>query len=219
MPSASAAISRTMSAHVAAFLAGLALADEPGVLGKAAGVEEQWHAVRPHTSRRGPQVLEATRLAAAAVVGDRDEHDRHGAGRAASQERVEGLDVHVALERVLALRVATFGDHQIDRGRAGPLDVGARRVEVRVVRDGAAGTAEDTEEDLLGGPALMGRDDVRGTGTALAPRRGTRRTTASPRSDSSPRWMAAHWSRLIAPVPESVSRSMSTSPACRLKRL
>ena len=34
-----------------------------------------------------------------------------------------------------------------------------------------------------------------------------------PAYDSSPCWTAAHWSRLIAPVPESVSRSMSTSSA------
>jgi hypothetical protein len=30
--------------------------------------------------------------------------------------------------------------------------------------------------------------------------------------------MPAHWSRLIAPVPESVRRSMITSSACRLNR-
>ena len=40
-----------------------------------------------------------------------------------------------------------------------------------------------------------------------------------PAYDSSPCWMAAHWSRLIAPVPESVSRSMSTSSACSWNRL
>ena len=39
-----------------------------------------------------------------------------------------------------------------------------------------------------------------------------------PAYDSSPCCMAAHWSRLIAPVPESVSRSTRTSSAWRLKR-
>ena len=34
-----------------------------------------------------------------------------------------------------------------------------------------------------------------------------------PAYDSSPRWMPAHWSRDIAPVPESVSRSTTTSSA------
>ncbi len=58
-------------------------------------------------------------------------------------------------------------------------------------------------------------------------RKGKRCWTASrnvyheglPAYDSSPCWTAAHWSRLIAPVPESVRRSTSTSSAWRLKRL
>ncbi len=40
-----------------------------------------------------------------------------------------------------------------------------------------------------------------------------------PAYDSSPRCMPAHCSALMAPVPESVSRSMSTSSECRLNRL
>ena len=40
-----------------------------------------------------------------------------------------------------------------------------------------------------------------------------------PAYDSSPCWIAAHWSRLIAPVPESVSRSMRTSSAWSANRL
>ena len=40
-----------------------------------------------------------------------------------------------------------------------------------------------------------------------------------PAYDSSPCWIAAHWSRLIAPVPESVSRSISTCSARSWKRL
>jgi hypothetical protein len=40
-----------------------------------------------------------------------------------------------------------------------------------------------------------------------------------PAYDSSPCCIAAHWSRLIAPVPESVSRSISTSWALTLNRL
>jgi hypothetical protein len=39
-----------------------------------------------------------------------------------------------------------------------------------------------------------------------------------PAYDSSPRWMPAHWSRDIAPVPESVRRSTMTSSAWTLKR-
>ena len=40
-----------------------------------------------------------------------------------------------------------------------------------------------------------------------------------PAYDSSPCWIAAHWSRLIAPVPESVSRSISTCWARSWNRL
>ena len=40
-----------------------------------------------------------------------------------------------------------------------------------------------------------------------------------PAYDSSPRWIPAHWSRDIAPVPESVSRSMITSSAWSANRL
>ncbi len=40
-----------------------------------------------------------------------------------------------------------------------------------------------------------------------------------PAYDSSPRWMPAHCSALMAPVPESVRKSTSTSSAWRLNRL
>ncbi len=58
-------------------------------------------------------------------------------------------------------------------------------------------------------------------------RNGNRAWTASrkrnqdglPAYDSSPRWMPAHCSALIAPVPESVRKSMRTSSEWRLNRL
>ncbi len=49
--------------------------------------------------------------------------------------RLEGLDVHVALEGMLGLRVATFGDDEIPGLGTLVLDVGAGRVEVGVVGD------------------------------------------------------------------------------------
>ena len=49
---------------------------------------------------------------------------------------------------------------QVDGLRAAELDVGARRVEMGVVRHDLAGTADDREEDLLGGPTLVRGDDV-----------------------------------------------------------
>ena len=55
---------------------------------------------------------------------------------------------------------AALGDDQVDGLGAGVLDVGAGRVEVGVVGDGLARAADRREQDLLGGPALVGRDDV-----------------------------------------------------------
>ena len=49
---------------------------------------------------------------------------------------------------------------QVDRLGTRELDVGARRVEMGVVGHDLARAADDREEDLLGGPSLVGRDDV-----------------------------------------------------------
>ena len=79
----------------------------------------------------------------------------------ASSKAFEPGDVHVALERVDRLWVAALGDDQVDRLGAGELHVGARGVEVRVVRDDLVRSAQHAEQDLLGGPTLVGGDDVR----------------------------------------------------------
>jgi hypothetical protein len=141
MPSASAAMSRTMS-RTPDPPARLAFADEPGVLGEPAGVEEERLAVTvSQTSRHAAQVLQAHRLPAAGVV-------RHGditrgtSSAALLEQRLESVQVHVALERVLELRDAALGDDEVDRLGAGELDVGAGGVEVGVVRDDLAGPAD-----------------------------------------------------------------------------
>ena len=76
------------------------------------------------------------------------------------EQRLERVDVHVALERVDRRRVAALGDDEVDRLGARRLDVRPRRVEVGVVGHDLARPAEDAEQDLLGGPALVGRDHV-----------------------------------------------------------
>ncbi len=146
---------------VALGLAGLALADEPGVLGEAAGVEEQRHRRRRSQSARTPRrfssetgwpppellvtVTNTTGMSAAAL----------------RQQRVEALEVHVPLERVEGGRVEALGDHEVDRLGAGGLDVGPGGVEVGVVRDDRAGPGDHGEQDLLGGAALVRGDHVR----------------------------------------------------------
>src|SRR5690606_41865805 len=62
--------------------------------------------------------------------------------------------VHVPLEGMDQVRNAPFRDHEIARLGAFGLDVGARRVEVVVVRDDVAGAEDRVEEDAFGGAPL-----------------------------------------------------------------
>src|ERR1017187_1354054 len=78
----------------------------------------------------------------------------------AAKELLEPVDIHVALERMLHRRIASLGDGQVDGLGTGELDVGARRVEVRVVGHDLARSADGGEEDLLRGSTLVRRDDV-----------------------------------------------------------
>jgi hypothetical protein len=142
-----------------ASVARLALADEPGVLGKAAAVEEQRLAVAVADRADGPEVLQRDGLAAAGVVGHGD-HDHGHVVAALVEQGVEGLDVHVALERVLAARDPALGDRQVDGLGAAGLDVRPRGVEVGVVRDRRARAPEHAEEDLLRRAALVRGDHV-----------------------------------------------------------
>src|SRR6185503_19564147 len=59
-----------------------------------------------------------------------------------------------------ALRIATFGDHEVHRLGAGRLDVRAGRIEMRVVRNDLAGPRDDREQDALRGATLMRWDHV-----------------------------------------------------------
>ncbi len=141
-------------------LARLALADEPGVLGEPAGVEEEGQTEPVADGADAAQVLQRDRLAAAGVVGHGHEDDGHVLGAARLDERGQCGEVHVALEGVLQGRLATLRDDQVDRLGAGELDVGPGRVEMGVVGDRQARATDRREEDLLGRPALVGGDDV-----------------------------------------------------------
>ncbi len=112
------------------------------------------------------QVLQRHGLPAARVVGDGDHHQRHAI--AVFVERpLERSQVDVALEGMHQRRHAAFGDHEVARLGAFDLDVGARRIEVVVVGDDVAGLQDRVEEDALGRPPLMRRDDVAKTGEVL----------------------------------------------------
>ena len=133
MPSATANTSRTMSTTGGRLLARLAALDEPGVLGEAATVDEQRLAVAVCDLGHRAYVLQAHRLAAAGVVGERQHHERHAIA-GASQQVFEPRHVHVALERMETRRVVRLGDHEVHGFGTRGLDVAARRVEVRVGR-------------------------------------------------------------------------------------
>jgi len=102
---------------------------------------------------------QADRLAAAGVVGHR-QHDAGNRVAVLGQEGLQPVEVHVALERVVAARIEPFGDDQVVAFGAGRFDVAARRVEMGVGRDHPAGPAEDREQDRLGRPALVGWDHM-----------------------------------------------------------
>ena len=79
---------------------GLAQLDEVGVLGKAAGVDEERDAKFAVGLSDAPQVLHGNRLASAGVVGDRD-HPKGDILRSHFlDEGAQLLNVHVAFERM-----------------------------------------------------------------------------------------------------------------------
>ena len=133
--------------------------DEPGVLGEPARVEEQRLAEPVTDLADRADVGHADRLPAAGVVGHRQHHQRDVGGPLAEQP-FQRADVHVALERVAQGRLKALRDRQVGGLGPGELDIGPCRIEVRVVRDDPARAAGYGEQDLLGRPALMGRQDV-----------------------------------------------------------
>ena len=115
--------------------------DEPRVLGEAAGVEEERLAVPVAERAHAAQVLERHRLAAAGVVGHRHHDQRHAVALASSSRRSSAPRSMLPLNGWIERRHAAFGDHQVARLGALDLDVGARRVEVVVVRHDVARAA------------------------------------------------------------------------------
>ena len=146
--------------HALLGVAGLAQLDEGRVLGESAGVEVERLAELSADLGDLVHVGERDRLPAAGVVGDGDHDERDALGAVLGERLAQGVDIHVALERVVRVHVRELGRGQVERERPSELDVGAGRVEVAVVGDDVALFAHDREEDPLGSAALMGRDDV-----------------------------------------------------------
>ena len=165
-PSASENISRAMSFGERCDCPCLARLDETRVLGEAARVEKQRLSIPGAERPDATQVRERHRLPAAGVVRDGDHHQWH-AIRLPGQQPVERLQVDVALERVLEVRHASLRDDQVPGLGALDLDVGARRVEMVVVRHDIARMQDRVEQDPLSGSSLVSRNDVRESGEVL----------------------------------------------------
>ena len=126
---------------VAVALALLALADEPGVLGEAARVEEQRLAVAVAERADRAQVGQRHGLAAAAVVRDRDHHARDVVA-ALAQQRSSAATSMLPLNGWSRRGSRPSAMTRSTRLGAGGLDVRAGRVEVGVVRDDLARPAD-----------------------------------------------------------------------------
>ena len=105
-------------------------------------------------------VFHRDRLASAGIVSNREHDERDAFAADAGDQGFERGDVHVAFEGMLQRRLMAFRDDEIDCLGADELDIGPRRVEVRVVGNDITFLARHAEEYALGGTPLMCGDDV-----------------------------------------------------------
>ena len=141
---------------------------------------------RSHRRAHAAQVLERDRLPAAGVVRHGDHHERHALAvlrRACARAPPRST---LPLNGCDQRRHAPLGDHQVARLGLLDLDVGARRVEVVVVRDHVARLQHGVEQDPLGGAALVRRDHVAEARQVLDHVAGSGRTSGCPRRTRRP---------------------------------
>ena len=117
-------------------------------------------------SRVGPDIRHRDGLATAAVVGH-GEHAKRDALALSLEQRLDSLQVDIALERIDQRWLQTFRDHQIDRLDADVFQVRAGRIEVGVVGHQVALFAYCGEQHLFGGAPLVGRHKVLHAGDVL----------------------------------------------------
>ena len=186
-PSASANISRAISLRRPVRLPRLALLDEPGVLGEAAGVEEERLAVAIAQRAHAAQVLQRHRLAAAGVVRDGHHHERHAVAVALAAARSSAVEIDVALERMHAADGTRPSAITRSRASAPSTSMLARVVSKWLLLGTISpGCSMRVEQDALGGAPLVRRDDVREAGEVAARRRGSGRTSGCRRTTRRP---------------------------------
>ena len=139
---------------------GFALLDEERVLHHPGRVQEEPYSVPVAERPEGAHAGHAHRLAARHVdgAGQADVGDLPGAF--AGDQALQLLQIHVALERVLADRVVGLGDDHVDEDAARALLVlpGGREVHVRGHE--LAGADRYLADQVLGAAALVGRDHM-----------------------------------------------------------
>ena len=86
----------------------------------------------------GARILHRNRLPATGVVGDRQHYQRNALAAYAGNQLFEGVYIHVALEGLAQARLLGLRTGQVDGFGTDELDVRARSVEMRIVRDHVA---------------------------------------------------------------------------------
>ena len=131
------------------------------VLGEPAGIEIEWNAGLSRDSAHFFYICHRYGLPARRVVRDR-QHDQRDALRAVlGDELLERRCIHIALERERRVEVLGLEARQVDGLASAVLDIGPRRVEMGVVGHDRFLVDHDAEQDVLGRPALVRRDDLR----------------------------------------------------------
>ncbi len=135
------------------------LFDEPGVLGEPARIEEERDVVAVTNFPNRTEVGHRHGLTTARVVRDGDHDQGHPIPAYLLDGPDECINIHISFEGELRGRIPALSDQEIASLSALILDVGPRRVEVRVVRNNVPRFNHSREEDLLRRSTLMGRDD------------------------------------------------------------
>ena len=141
-------------------LSRLTMLDEPGILREPAGVDEQRHAKTGAERADAADVLQADRLSSSRVVRDGHHHERNTLPAFLREHTLQACQIDVPLERMDSRRVPTLRDDEVQRPRPLELHVRPGGVEVRVVRNGHAGTADRREQDPLRRAPLMAGQDM-----------------------------------------------------------
>ncbi len=139
---------------------GFALADEPGVLGEPAAVDDQSGVELVGHRPGSADVLDGDWLARNRVVRERHDHGRHTVGTNGRGPLAGGLDVQIPLERPRGVGVERVHDRTVGRSTTRLGNVGTGRVEVGVGDDDVTLVDDSAVQQVLCSPTLVGGHDA-----------------------------------------------------------